>query len=374
VVDELDEAVGTIVGGGGPVGPVADEVVEAIDPVVGPVDDVIGPVGDELVETIDVVVGGGGPVGPVADELDETVGAIIGGGGPVGPVADEVVESVGTIVGGGGPVDDLLDTALPPLGGSSGGPSIGDVLDLGGSLVAPLIDPVSAPIAGLVPSVGQAGSSLPSLLPALPGSGGGGSPPPAGPGALVDRPASGPGPGPGRAEGTAAGPGQVTGAGGAAGDVALNPGSLAAASADGVASISPAEETAAPLGSAGPRPLAHQRGNDGLAGPGQPFGWTIPAFGLTGTTGSAFAFSLLGAQPTAPEPAAAIGGDAPGSPQAPAPSGSAAGSGAAGVASSTLFALLVSLAAFALRHFTRLQLAQARWRPQAFVAVLERPG
>jgi hypothetical protein len=55
-------------------------------------------------------------------------------------------------------------------------------------------------------------------------------------------------------------------------------------------------------------------------------------------------------------------------------SGGAAGSGAAGIASSALFALLVSFTAFALWHLARLLLTPARWRPQAFVAVLERPG
>jgi hypothetical protein len=52
----------------------------------------------------------------------------------------------------------------------------------------------------------------------------------------------------------------------------------------------------------------------------------------------------------------------------------APGSGAAGIASSALFALLVSFTAFALWHLARLLLTPARWRPQAFVAVLERPG
>jgi hypothetical protein len=54
--------------------------------------------------------------------------------------------------------------------------------------------------------------------------------------------------------------------------------------------------------------------------------------------------------------------------------GGAAGSGAAGVASSALFALLISFTAFALWHLARLLLTPARWRSQAFVAVLERPG
>jgi hypothetical protein len=61
-------------------------------------------------------------------------------------------------------------------------------------------------------------------------------------------------------------------------------------------------------------------------------------------------------------------------PPLPAPSGTSAGSGAAGVAFSTLFALLLSFAAFGLRHFTRVRLVPLAWRQQAFVAVIERPG
>jgi hypothetical protein len=34
----------------------------------------------------------------------------------------------------------------------------------------------------------------------------------------------------------------------------------------------------------------------------------------------------------------------------------------------------VSFTAFALWHLARLLLTPARWRPQAFIAVLERPG
>ena len=59
----------------------------------------------------------------------------------------------------------------------------------------------------------------------------------------------------------------------------------------------------------------------------------------------------------------------------PAPSGaSAAAGGIGGAAGGVLFALLVSLAAFGLRHSTRLRLSAFAWRPQAFVAVIERPG
>jgi hypothetical protein len=45
------------------------------------------------------------------------------------------------------------------------------------------------------------------------------------------------------------------------------------------------------------------------------------------------------------------------------------------VAFSTLFALLVSLAAFSAQPFSRrLILALPPWRPAAFIAVIERPG
>jgi hypothetical protein len=62
-------------------------------------------------------------------------------------------------------------------------------------------------------------------------------------------------------------------------------------------------------------------------------------------------------------------------PSAPAPvqSSGSAGPAGSGVAFS-LFALLVSLAAFALGKYTLLTLSRARWRPLAFVAVIERPG
>jgi hypothetical protein len=57
------------------------------------------------------------------------------------------------------------------------------------------------------------------------------------------------------------------------------------------------------------------------------------------------------------------------------PSGASASAGAGGgVAAATLFALLLSLAAFGLRHSTRLRLPSIAWRQQAFLAVIERPG
>lgn len=367
--------------------PIDDAVADALEPVTPVADEVTGRAHREVEQATDVLapVLGGGSDPPAAeppilvDDVLEDVRPIDDLLGLVGSL-DDVTGSLPPLLGGvaeslPSSLDDLLDSTLPVVGDSSDGlPSLADVVDAGGSLVAPLIEPVRAPLAGLAPPLGQAGTSLPSLLPALPG-GGGGSPPPAGPGALIDAPPSGPNRP--RLSGGRAGPEQAADASRAAGspgEGALVPDSVAAAGADGLAAVSPAGEPPLPLGSSGPRPLAHPRGSDGtgLTRRWHPFGWATPAYGLTGT--AVFASALLGASPAASEPAAAVGGDAPSSPQAPAPSGAAAGSGAAGVASSTLFALLVSLAAFALRHFTRLQLAPARWRPQAFVAVLERPG
>jgi hypothetical protein len=88
---------------------------------------------------------------------------------------------------------------------------------------------------------------------------------------------------------------------------------------------------------------------------------------LSAAPGNGAAAALL---PDAP----AGSGPSPAQP-VPAPSGASAAAGAGGgVAAATLFALLVSLAAFGLRHSTRLRLASIAWRQQAFVAVIERPG
>jgi hypothetical protein len=66
-------------------------------------------------------------------------------------------------------------------------------------------------------------------------------------------------------------------------------------------------------------------------------------------------------------------GSAPSPPAPGGASGSASG-GLSGAASSALFALLVALAAIAVGSSRGLRLAPARWRPTAFVAVIERPG
>jgi hypothetical protein len=60
--------------------------------------------------------------------------------------------------------------------------------------------------------------------------------------------------------------------------------------------------------------------------------------------------------------------------QPPAPFSGSAAAAVSGAAASALFALLISLAAFTLGGSSRLRLTPARWRPLAFVAVIERPG
>jgi hypothetical protein len=78
--------------------------------------------------------------------------------------------------------------------------------------------------------------------------------------------------------------------------------------------------------------------------------------------GAGGAASPLGASPDRP-------------PQLPAPSGGFGSIGSSGFGSSSLFAILVALAAFGAQRFSRqLKLALAPWRPAAFIAVIERPG
>ena len=72
-------------------------------------------------------------------------------------------------------------------------------------------------------------------------------------------------------------------------------------------------------------------------------------------------------------PANGGGGPLPQAPQ-PVSSGGSASAGGSGVAFSLLLALLFSIAAFALQHYSRLRLPPARPRRLAFVAVIERPG
>jgi hypothetical protein len=54
--------------------------------------------------------------------------------------------------------------------------------------------------------------------------------------------------------------------------------------------------------------------------------------------------------------------------------GSAAGGVSSGVAFGLFLAMLFSIAAFALQHYSRLRVPPARLRLFTFVAVIERPG
>jgi hypothetical protein len=93
----------------------------------------------------------------------------------------------------------------------------------------------------------------------------------------------------------------------------------------------------------------------------------------TGPAGAAAIISLAAAA----DAGTISGGGSSNAPPPPLPA-SGAGSGSSGgfgVAFSTLFALLVSLAAFSAQQFSRrLILALPPWRPAAFIAVIERPG
>jgi hypothetical protein len=102
-----------------------------------------------------------------------------------------------------------------------------------------------------------------------------------------------------------------------------------------------------------------------LAAPSAPAGpWTSPALASP-------AQAAQGSH-TATPPAHGRG-PLPQAPDLGASSGSAS-AGGSGVAFSLLLALLFSIAAFALQHYSRLRLPPARPRPLAFVAVIERPG
>jgi hypothetical protein len=76
----------------------------------------------------------------------------------------------------------------------------------------------------------------------------------------------------------------------------------------------------------------------------------------------------LGATP------ARSGGNPPQAPEPASGAGSPFAGGSSGVAFSLLLALLFSLAAFALQHYSRLRLPPGQWRSFAFIAVVERPG
>jgi hypothetical protein len=70
----------------------------------------------------------------------------------------------------------------------------------------------------------------------------------------------------------------------------------------------------------------------------------------------------------------AHGGNTPQYPEPGTAGGSPFAAGSSGVAFGLLLALLFSLAAFALRQYSRLRLPPGQWRSFAFIAVVERPG
>jgi hypothetical protein len=106
------------------------------------------------------------------------------------------------------------------------------------------------------------------------------------------------------------------------------------------------------------------------AGPSLPSGPWAPL--------AALAQAALGSAALAHAPQAAPPANGGGPlPQAPGPApagGSATGGVGSGVAFGFFLALLFSIAAFALRHFSRLRLPPAQRRQFTFVAVIERPG
>jgi hypothetical protein len=93
---------------------------------------------------------------------------------------------------------------------------------------------------------------------------------------------------------------------------------------------------------------------------------------VVGVQPSSLALALPPRSPTV-EAGAHGGNQPPTVPQAPAPPAGSAAS-AAGSSGTALFALLAAAAVLALLLSTPLKVAVPRWRPQAFVAVLERPG
>jgi hypothetical protein len=98
---------------------------------------------------------------------------------------------------------------------------------------------------------------------------------------------------------------------------------------------------------------------------------------------SELSFLTVGGSPTAPPSASAlaarpsasaVGGSLSSAPPLPAPGAATASGGASGPAAATMFGVLLAFAAFCLLHHMRLRVATGVCRPQAFVAVIERPG
>jgi hypothetical protein len=142
----------------------------------------------------------------------------------------------------------------------------------------------------------------------------------------------------------------------------------------------------APLGSQATR-IPGPLGAEELRALGRPSspgaGWPATSSPAAGLFSSLLhpAAGLAGATPipelASADPDISSGGGSPNAPPppTPAPAGGSGSSGGFGVGFSTLFALLVSLAAFSAQQFSRrLILVLPPWRPAAFVAVIERPG
>jgi hypothetical protein len=107
-----------------------------------------------------------------------------------------------------------------------------------------------------------------------------------------------------------------------------------------------------------------------VAGPSLPSGPWAPFATLAQ---AALSSAALAHAPQAGPPADG-GGPLPQAPD-PAPAGgSATGGVGSGAGFGFFLALLFSIAAFALRHYSRLRLPPAQWRQFTFVAVIERPG
>jgi hypothetical protein len=284
---------------------------------------------------------------------------------PVVPVVEDVVEPVLEPV-----MDDGVDVVLPVLDPvlQSVAPIVADVPDV----VPPALGPVLAPIAPIV--------DLPTvLLPPVPGLLGAVAPVPDG--GDHQPPAEQLGPSPPSSTppsplDTATGPGsEPTGAGerfplsGEAPAVSVSPGTTAALPALG----------------ASPEPMVAQ-GLPELKSEPQGAGVTPVSSPDPRGTLAAFALPCYAAAPMsglAPLASwqtervrASASGDGPTEiPSLPPPSSCSGTSGGSGAGFRTLFADLVTLAAFAAQPFSRrLQRASAPWRPAAFVAVIERPG
>jgi hypothetical protein len=108
------------------------------------------------------------------------------------------------------------------------------------------------------------------------------------------------------------------------------------------------------------------------AGPSNPAG-PGPLAGLIAAQQSALAAAAQQAAQLGATPARG-GGNPPQGPQPGTAGGSPFAAGSSGVAFGLLLALLFSLAAFALQHYSRLRLPPGQWRSFAFIAVVERPG